>query len=65
MIKITIEGWEDEPVVVEDLQHFLLITETEGDFGQMGSAGVGFLSYCAMMTKAMAENAIAKAMPAD
>ena len=65
MIKITIEGWEDEPVVMEASESFLLITETNGGYGQLASAGVGFFAYCAMMTKAMAENAIAKAMPAD
>lgn len=50
MIKITIEGWKDEPVVLEDVEQFLVITKKEKGVIRCGKTNPMFLSYCAKIT---------------
>lgn len=45
-IKITIEGWEDEPVVLDNIDDFVLLAqETEGDLNDAMNCDQVFLGY--------------------
>ena len=41
-MKITIEGYEDKPVVIEDVEQFMLFANTEEELNSLGCADYKF-----------------------
>lgn len=56
-MRIIIEGWEEKPVVLDDIEQFVMVAD-EGDGVQVGiSAGELFLGYViARLQAEFAEN---------
>lgn len=56
-MRIIIEGWKDEPVMLEDIEQFVMVAD-EGDGVQVGmSTGELFLGYViARLQAEFAEN---------
>jgi len=48
MIKITIEGWKDEAVVLEDVMEFTMLAETEGRRASLSKCTDSFMSLAAV-----------------
>lgn len=51
-LKITIEGWEDEPVVLENIEMFTLIANlSDNTLEYMGCGDISFAGYVAARTQ--------------
>ncbi len=44
-MKITIEGYEDEPVVINDVEQFMLFADTGETSDNLGRADLQFVGY--------------------
>lgn len=64
-IKITIEGWEDKPVVLENVEMFNLLTNSSDTMEYMGCGDITFAGYVAARTQCAFMEAISKAEQED
>ena len=48
-IKITIEGWKEEPVIMEDIVNFTIVAKTDDSIHQAHCTNVEFTALAAAM----------------
>ena len=64
-IKITIEGWKEEPVIMEDIVNFVMVSKTDDAIQQAYSTNAEFTALAAVILAKKNDDSIKRMLSHD